>query len=210
MKQMGYYPALIFILLLAAGVASAFVVLIMQSQKRIGSYQGSDKSVSQAQMEYDALQANIRTGQEAAKVYAGFFDLWVESEGTLRGPELRKVLQEVAQQTQVTLFEVVATGDTANPSTEPGRTGRSRPMRPARPSEMEDMPMPPGQGMPQGVEDLSATLLGPFPNLLTYLHTLEGRLSSMRILEVSWQARSPEEVKLTLRLHYKPIEKPQL
>ena len=214
MRKMGYYPALVFIMLACMTAAGAFIFLSAETFKRMSGYKGSDAAYQASVKQLDDEKTAMQNNQQADRNYNEYFTRWKQKEGLMDETKLKERFQKTAEELGVTIYEVVPLS--APEKEENGKTKaaeakamkRPRPALPDRPGMNGDN-MPPGipsatGGDPEMVE-LRITLLGPFAQLMAWMERAENELGGLRIIRTSWVARSTEEVKLTVGLRYKIV-----
>ena len=212
MKKIGYYPALIFIMLICASIVGAFGFFSAQTLKRMSGYKGSDVAYKESVKQLNDEKTAMENNQQADRTYNEYFVRWKQKESALDEAKLKEKLQKMAEELGVSIYEVVPLNapekeDNGKIKTAEIKTPR-RPKMPMRVNSPDGVL--PGQGDSSaksgaGMVELRIVILGPFAQLMAWMERAENELGGLRIVRTSWVARSTEEVKLTVGLRYKIV-----
>lgn len=208
MKKLGYYPALVFLLLLCAALSGVFIYLGSTVVKRMGKFKSSDETYKASVEQLKQEEATLNNNQKADKAYADYFTRWVKKEGEMDEAKLRQKLQKSAEEMGLSVYDIVPLGA---PTSDKDKTAPAKRknlldkmMEPkARPPLPGVIPGMPGGAAENEMIELRVTVSGSFSQLMAWLGKAEGEMGSLRVVQTEWTARAPDEVRLTAGVRYK-------
>jgi hypothetical protein len=214
MKKLGYYPALIFLLMLCSTGVAVCVFLSAGVLKSMTNYKNSDDAYKASVKQLEAEKASIEENEKIDKSYEELLEKWREKEGGMDETRLKQKMQKIAEEAGVNVYEVGPLWALEKDEGEAAaqfqkkNTRRPRVQRPINlsgntPSAAPGINAPLAEtGRPI---EFHIVLLGSFTNLMQWLERAENELGGLRVVQTRWVARSPEEIKLTVGVRYKTI-----
>lgn len=199
MKQrMGYYPALLVILLVCGLGVGVFAFLSAQTWKKISGYKSSDDLYKASVKELEQAQRARDENQKTDKVFSDYLARWEQQEGVLDELKFKQKVQRLAEASGVQIYEAVPLNspEKDDPSANKPQAGKAPRARRSSDSSA-------------GMVEVRMVLIGPFGGLMNLLTKMESEMGGLRIVRTSWAARSPEEVRLTVGLRYRTIGTPE-
>lgn len=208
MRRFGYYPALVFLLLMCLAASGFFIYLSGIVIKRMGTFKSSDDSYKASIKELQNEQTIFDNNKKNDKAYEEYFARWASREGDLDETKLRAKIQKMSEELGLMVVEISPLNAVGDEAARPAR--RKNPMDrmfEAKPKVSVDPVAAgvPAVGLAPGMVELRVVLTGPFAPMMTWLARMETELGSLRVSQTEWLARSPEEVRLTVGLRYKMI-----